>query len=200
MKKIIILSLLSIAGFSHAQVVYKYKDASGKIIYSDSIPANEKNQYSVLSGKSGTLKQVVDKELTQEEANQLAQEKEKDQKNKEKMEEQRKKDNSLLSTYSSVNEITKLKNFELSQINQSIKTQTGNITDLKDKINQASDILASNPNNKKMKETLQNLQSKLNDANSILDDNKKLLEDRTKKYQNDEDRYVELLKEMSTKK
>lgn len=200
MKKILILSLIGFASLSQAQVVYKYKDSNGKIIYSDSIPANEKSEYSILSGKSGVLKQVVDKELTKEESEKVAQEKELAQKNKQQSEEQRKKDNSLLATYSSVNEITKLKNFELNQINQSIKTQIGNITDLKDKISQSNDILSANPNNKKVKETLQDLQSKLTTANSILDENKKLLEDRKQKYQNDEVRYVELLKEMSTKK
>lgn len=200
MKKILILTLIGFTGLSQAQVVYKFKDANGKIIYSDSIPTNEKSEYSILSGKSGVLKKVVDKELTQEEAEKLAQEKELAQKNKQQLEEQRKKDNSLLATYSSVNEITKLKNFELNQINQSIKNQITNITDLKDKINQANDILTSNPNNKKIKENIQDLQSKLTSANSILDENKKLLEERTQKYQSDEARYVELLKEMSTKK
>lgn len=144
MKKILILTLIGFTGLSQAQVVYKFKDANGKIIYSDSIPTNEKSEYSILSGKSGVLKKVVDKELTQEEAEKLAQEKELAQKNKQQLEEQRKKDNSLLATYSSVNEITKLKNFELNQINQSIKNQITNITDLKDKINQANDILTSN--------------------------------------------------------
>lgn len=200
MKKILILTLIGFTGLSQAQVVYKFKDANGKIIYSDSIPTNEKSEYSILSGKSGVLKKVVDKELTQEEAEKLAQEKELAQKNKQQLEEQRKKDNSLLATYSSVNEITKLNNFELNQINQSIKNQITNITDLKDKINQANDILTSNPNNKKIKENIQDLQSKLTSANSILDENKKLLEERTQKYQSDEARYVELLKEMSTKK
>ena len=200
MKKILILTLIGFTGLSQAQVVYKFKDANGKIIYSDSIPTNEKSEYSILSGKSGVLKKVVDKELTQEEAEKLAQEKELAQKNKQQLEEQRKKDNSLLATYSSVNEITKLKNFELNQINQSIKNQITNITDLKDKINQANEILTSNPNNKKIKENIQDLQSKLTSANSILDENKKLLEERTQKYQSDEVRYVELLKEMSTKK
>ena len=146
MKKILILTLIGFTGLSQAQVVYKFKDANGKIIYSDSIPTNEKNEYSILSGKSGVLKKVVDKELTQEESEKLAQEKELAQKNKQQLEEQRKKDNSLLATYSSVNEITKLKNFELNQINQSIKNQITNITDLKDKINQANDILTSNRN------------------------------------------------------
>jgi len=200
MKKILILTLIGFTGLSQAQVVYKFKDANGKIIYSDSIPTNEKSEHSILSGKSGVLKKVVDKELTQEEAEKLAQEKELAQKNKQQLEEQRKKDNSLLATYSSVNEITKLKNFELNQINQSIKNQITNITDLKDKINQANEILTSNPNNKKIKENIQDLQSKLTSANSILDENKKLLEERTQKYQSDEVRYVELLKEMSTKK
>lgn len=206
-KNALLISLLAIiSNVSFAQVtmdnavIYKYKDSKGNIIYSDNIPSNEKGQYSVLSGKSGVLKQVVEKELTTEEIEAINQKKTQDKNDADKIMEQRKRDNSLLATYSNVDEITKLKTFELSQINQAIKTQIGNITDLKDKINQANDSLTTNPNNKKMKDTLQDLQSKLNDANNILDNNKSLLETRTKKYQEDETRYVQLLKEMSTKK
>lgn len=43
MKKILILTLIGFTGLSQAQVVYKFKDANGKIIYSDSIPTNEKS-------------------------------------------------------------------------------------------------------------------------------------------------------------
>ena len=205
-KNVLLLSLLSIiSSVSIAQtmdnaIIYKYKDAKGNIIYSDNIPSSEKGQYSVLSGKSGVLKQVVEKELSSEEVEVLNQKKIEEKNNEQKNLEQRKRDNSLLSTYSSIDEITKLKNFELAQINQAIKTQIGNITDLKDKISQANDNLKGNPNNKKMKDNLENLESKLSEANNILDNNKSLLETRTKKYQEDEVRYVQLLKEMSTKK
>lgn len=194
------LSNITLAQTTNNGVIYKYKDSKGRTIYSDNIPSNEKGQYAVLSGKSGVLKQVVEKELTSEEIDALNQKKAQEKNDSEKTLEQRKRDNSLLATYSSVDEITKLKTFELSQINQAIKTQIGNITDLKDKINQASDNVAANPNNKKIKDNLQDLQSKLSDANNILDNNKSLLDTRTKKYQEDETRYVQLLKEMSTKK
>lgn len=199
----VLLTALSNITFAQAMdnaVIYKYKDAKGRTIYSDNIPSNEKGQYAVLSGKSGVLKQVVERELTSEEIEVINQKKAQEKNELDKNVEQRKRDNSLLATYSSIDEITKLKNFELAQINQAIKTQIGNITDLKDKINQASDNVSANPNNKKMKENLQDLQSKLSDANNILDNNKSLLETRTKKYQEDETRYVQLLKEMSTKK
>lgn len=206
-KNVLLINLLVVfCNTSFAQIktdsgiIYKYKDSKGNIIYSDNIPSNEKGQYSVLSGKSGVLKQVVERELSVEEIEIINQKKNQEKNDADKILEQRKKDNSLLATYSSVDEISKLKTFEISQINQSIKTQIGNITDLKDKINQVNDNLSSNNNNKKMKETLQDLQSKLNDANNILSNNKTLLETRTKKYQDDEARYVQLLKEMSTKK
>ena len=80
-KNILILSLFSIlSGVSMAQtmdnaIIYKYKDSKGNIIYSDNIPSNEKGQYSVLSGKSGVLKQVVEKELNSEEVEVLNQKK-----------------------------------------------------------------------------------------------------------------------------
>lgn len=203
--KLFLVSLSVIVNVCCAQSIdttpiYKYKDSKGNTIYSDNIPANEKGEYAILSGKSGVLKKVVEKELSYEEIEIINQKNMQEKASVDKILEQRKKDNSLLSTYSNIEEISKLKNFELMQINQSIKTQIGNITDLKDKINQANDSLNSNPNNNKLKDNIELLQSKLNDSNSILDSNKSLLESRTKKYEDDEVRYVQLLKEMSTKK
>ena len=201
-KNVLLLCLLSgVSVASMAQImdnttIYKYRDHKGNLIYSDNIPANEKGQYNILSGKSGVLKQVVEKELSDEEVAVAEKVKEEEKYSLEQAMEKRKRDNSLLSTYSSLAEISKLKNFELSQINQAIKTQLGNITDLKDKISQVSDNLSANPNNKKVMENLESLQSKLTEANSILDSNKSLLDTRTKKYEDDEVRYVDLLKEM----
>ena len=202
-KNIILLTLfasLSCSVFAQEAVIYKYKDAKGNLIYSDNVPANEKGQYSVLSGKSGVLKAVVERQLNEDEIAQAQESKAKEKQNEEKTYEQRKRDNSLLATYSSVNEITKLKSFELNQINQSIKNQIGTITDLKDKISQVNATLDKSPNNNKLKDNLNELQSKLGEANTILDSNKSLLESRTKKYQEDETRYVAILKEMSAKK
>lgn len=204
-KNALLLGLLSvISSVSFAQVsdngtIYKYKDSKGHSIYSDNIPSNEKGQYSVLSGKSGILKQVVDRQMTPEELEVYNQQKNKDKKVQEDSIDQKKRDNSLLSTYSSVNDITKLKTFELSQINQSISNQIKNITDIKDKISQLNSNMEKTPNNQKLKENVQSLQGQLNESNNILDSNKVLLESRTKKYQTDELRYVELLKLMSTK-
>ena len=128
-KNVLLISLISIvssASFAQSMenaTIYKYKDSKGNVIYSDNIPSNEKGQYSVLSGKSGVLKQVVEKELTSDEVEVMNQKKNEEKVASEKSLEQRKRDNSLLSTYSSIDEISKLKNFELSQINQAIKTQ-----------------------------------------------------------------------------
>lgn len=204
-KNALLLGLLSvISSVSFAQVVdnaviYKYKDNKGNIIYSDNIPSSEKGQYSVLSGKSGILKQVVEKEMTSAEVDVVTEQKNKDKKTQEDSVEQKKRDNSLLATYSSVNDITKLKNFELSQINQSITNQVKNITDIKEKISQINLNLEKTPNNQKLKENIQSLQGQLTESNNILDSNKTLLESRTKKYQSDEVRYVDLLKLMGTK-
>lgn len=205
-KKVLILSLLSVvcstsfAQVSEGSIVYKYRDTQGNLIYSDNMPSNEKGQYSVLSGKSGVLKKVVEKELSIEEIEVVNEQKETKQNTEIQFTEQRKRDNGLLSTYSSVDEISKLKNFEISQINQAIKTQITNITDLKDRINQTQKALESNKENIKIKESLEDFETKLVEANNILDSNKDLLQTRSTKYKEDELRYVELLKEMSTKK
>lgn len=188
-KKILILSILFFNNNVFADnVVYKFLDDKGNVYYSDSIQPNQSSKYEVLSGKTGVLKKIVDDDLTKNK--QIENDKQKvDEKT---IAEQKRKDNSLLASYSSVDEINRLKDFEISQINQSIKNQLSSITDLKDRITEQTDLVESNSKNTKLQDKLNDLKSKLNDANNILENNKKLLETRTKKYDDDIKRFKEI--------
>jgi lipopolysaccharide/colanic/teichoic acid biosynthesis glycosyltransferase len=47
--------------------IYKINNGSS-VIYTDRVPANEKREFTILSSKSGTVKKVIEKELTDFEA------------------------------------------------------------------------------------------------------------------------------------
>lgn len=189
---------LSICNSYAEPLIYKIKDKNGKTIYTDRLPANEKGAYTILSSKSGILKTNIEKELNKEEIQIQEQSIQEEKKIAEKSEFQRKKDTALLSTYSNVDEIEKMKKFEMNQIEQSIKNNIENIATLKEKINQLEDNSKTNPNNKKIQENTQKLLIDLEVANKNLEYNNNLLNKRNIKYDDDKSRYEQILRQMST--
>lgn len=178
-------------------IIYKTVKKNGQVVYSDRLPANEKGNYSVLSGKSGILKTTVEKELSKEEVAVIENKKEEDKKNLVSTELQRKKDSALLSTYSNVGEIEKMKKFEVNQIDQSIKSGIEVVANVKDRMTQNQERLKNAPNNKKFQEENQKLTTELDAANRTLDYNKDLLVKRSAKYDEDKFRYEQILKNMA---
>lgn len=178
-------------------IIYKTVKKNGEVVYSDRLPANEKGNYSVFSSKSGVLKATVEKELTKEEVAALEEKKEEEKKNLVTTELQRKKDSALLSTYSNIGEIEKMKKFELNQIDQSIKSGIEVIANVKDRITQNQEKIKTAPNNKKFQDESQKLSTELDTANKTLDYNKDLLVKRSAKYDEDKARYEQILKNMA---
>lgn len=196
---------LILAGFfSHAayadSVIYKMKDKNGRTVYSDRLPANEKGTYAIMSPKSGVLKATVAKEMNKEEVQAIEEQKQEEKKIVEKNETQKKKDTALLSTYSNVAEIEKMKKFEMLQIDQSIRSSVDVIANLKDRINQMEENMRSSPNNKKLQDDTQKLLADLETANKTLEYNKDLSAKRAAKYDDDRARFEQILKEMTSAK
>ena len=136
----ILLSLLGInSAYAGDSYIYKFVDSTGKIVYTDRLPASEKSEFTVLSSKSGTIKKVVQKELSPEEIEQRNTDQEKQKKVAEQTELQKKRDVSLLSSYSNVQDIDKMKKYELDQIDREIKSNIDNIAVLKDRLNQLNE-------------------------------------------------------------
>jgi hypothetical protein len=188
-------ALISNVAFAES-VIYKMTDKNGKIVYTDRVPAGEKGAYAVLSPKSGVLKANVQKELSTTEVAVL-EEKTKTEKNiTEKNELQRRKDTALLSTYSNVSEIDKMKQFEMNQIDQSIKASVDSIANIKERLAQNEEN-SKNGGNKKTQADAQKLQTDLDVATKTLEYNKDLLTKRSVKYDEDKSRYEQILKDMS---
>lgn len=199
-KKIMLPMLLGcmLSQLSFAEpIIYKTVKKNGEVVYSDRLPANEKGNYSVLSAKSGVLKATVERELTREEVAALEEKKQEEKKNLVSTELQRKKDSALLSTYSNIGEIEKMKKFEMNQIDQSIKSGIEVVANVKDRLAQNQEKMKTAPNNKKFQEENQKLQTELDAANKTLDYNKDLLVKRGSKYDEDKARYEQILKNMA---
>lgn len=180
--------------------IYKFVDNSGKIVYTDRLPASEKSEFTVLSSKSGTIKKVVQKELSPDEIEQRNTNQEKEKKIAEQTELQKKKDISLLSSYSNIQEIDKMKKYELDQIDRGIKGNIDNIATLKDRLTQLEESRKASPNNKNIQAEYDKTVNNMNSIQQNLDANKTMYAEREKKYDEDKSRYLQILKDMGAQK
>lgn len=202
MKKYLALSLILLTPttFAASNYIYKYKDATGNYVYADKLPANEKGEFSLLSTQSGTIKKVIEKELNEDEIKIRDEKVLAEKEVNERSTTQKKRDVALLSTYSNADEIEKMKQYELNQIQQGIKNNTDTLNILKQKFNQMDANRKANPNNKQLQSDFEKIENDVNLAQQTLDSNKELLEQRTKKYDEDKERYLEILGEVGNTK
>lgn len=178
---------------------YIYKVNKGQsVIYSDIIPADEKSEVVVLSSGSGTIKTVMERELTKTEVRDRAKEYEQQVAQNIKEAEELKRDNLILQTYTSVEDIEKYKNYELSQINQSINVNIDNIAIYKDRIESIESDLKKSPNNQKLKTELEKTKVSLSESQKTLDTSKKLYVDKDDQYNADKARYLRVLEQIKS--
>lgn len=191
--------LIPSTSFAASSYIYKYQDKDGNFVYTDNMPPSVKGEFSLLSSKSGTIKKVVEKELNAEEIT-IRDEKIKEEKAIiEKSEAEKKRDVALLSTYTNVDEIEKMKNYELNQIQQGLKNNNDTINVLQKRLDTLRANEKLNPQNKELKNEIERTESDVNLAKQALNSNQDLLEQRTKKYEEDKKRYLEIVSGMSGK-
>ena len=202
MKKQTIVLLVSsfLMSSSFAQsILYRYKDDKGQTIYTDKYPDGTRKLVDVISTKSMTMmRQVKPGELTTEEV-QIKQEQEKDAKSTLMAEiVNKQKSQALLTQYASVNDIEKMRDFELRQITQAITNDTDQLNNLKQRITEIDKELKipNNPNTTRLQQEQQNIQSNIQLANKNLETNKLLYEQRNSKYNDDKLQYQKLLEQM----
>lgn len=176
--------------------IYKINNGSSAI-YTDRVPANEKREFTILSSKSGTVKKVIEKELTDFEAEERKKQKEEEIFASNRAAEERRKDDVLLQTYSSVEDIDKYRDYELNQINLSIESSIDNIAIYKDRIEGLQEILSKNSANKTVKADLDKARINLAETQRNLDSSKKLYIEKQAKYQEDKLRYERVMQDIS---
>jgi len=180
-------------------IIYRYT-SNGKTVYSDSVPANEQAKIDVLSSKTMALKRVNEKQLSSEQV-QEKMEMDKNQKDiTANSEISKQKDLALLANYSSLDDIEKMKSYELQQINRSIQNDTDVMTTLKDKkaeLDNKSKNAVGNVSPKDQQE-VKDLQQNIDSITANLEKNKKLYDSRDQKYNEDKTRYTSILQKMAS--
>lgn len=195
---VLILGVLGVSqGYAQTQsYIYKIENGSSAI-YTDRVPADEKRQFIILSSQSGAVKKVIEKELTNFELEERKKIQEEERLAALKATEERRRDDVLLQTYSSLEDIDKYRDYELNQINLSIESSIDNIAIYKDRIEGLQEILSKNANNKKAKEDLDKARLSLSETQRNLDSSKKLYVEKQAKYQEDKMRYERVMNEIA---
>jgi hypothetical protein len=196
------LMLVSFGAIAQTNEIYRYKDKDGNIIYTDKLPKN-KSEVGILSKKTGVLKNYTELEANRQAQQMTEEEKEKLAQEKLKEAEQMKKDQYLLNTYSSVQEINQIKQYELDQIDRAIQNDRSNIANMKERKSQLEKEIKNNskPNAKSgYEEDLNKLQDMLAKTETSLDRNKKMYSEREQKYNNEKERFTAVLNMINKEK
>lgn len=202
-KNVTILMASLIASSAFAQTtLFRYTDSKGKVFYTDSVPANEKGRIDVLSAKTMALKTVNERQLNSEEI-ETKKAVEAEQKSVQlESDLVKQKNQALFSTYSSVNDIDKMKEYELQQINRAISSDgeaIGSLTDRKQQLEQER-----RENNNKMsaksEQELKAVEQNIKVAEENLQKNKNLYTSRENKYNEDKVQYLAILEKMGQPK
>lgn len=202
--KLIVLSItgcFSALCSAQSNEIYKYKAKNGDIIYTDKAPTGNKNEVSILSRKSGVLKNLGDleayeasQELTQEDKDKIALQKKQES-------DQLEKDKQLLAIYSSPKDVDEVKKYELEQLDRAIQNDVNIIASLKDRKDQMEKDMKSNP---KVQAEYNKDYARINDSlektQENLERNKKMYGEREKKYEDDKARLVSVLNTINNKK
>lgn len=175
--------------------IYKWKDSKGVYHYSDRQELAYKGEIQVLSNKSAKLREVVERELTEEEKVEKTSKEESGKQDDDKMakvnEAARRRDNALVTTYSGVADLNRVRDFELGQVERSMKNDKQYAEDLRKKLTELEAVRDST--GKKPDLQISQVTRELGDVEKQLSKNQELYDSRNKKFKEDKSRLEELL-------
>ena len=189
--------LLGLPLVAQAQYVYKRVDSTGKIIYSDNIPANTKERFEIYSAKSLTLQKVQERELSQDEYYMAEQKKKEEEKVKLAQQEQDKKDQALVSTYNTIEDISRMKAFELGQLDNAIKNDIEMLARLNDTNTILSDQIVKTKDSTSSRLLADRILKNEKDISVLktnIERNRQLYVAKENKYKQDRERFEEIAK------
>lgn len=173
--------------YADSGVLYRWVDSQGNVVFSDQIDPRTQGRVDVLSNKTGFLKHSIatTEEQAQQQvaAQQLAKQKLDD-------ELQKKHDLTLLNNYSSIADIQKAKDFDLTQIDRSIKADLENLAAMKDANNR---LAQQNQQTPVVQEAIDKNNNNMNTLQKSIDKNRELYVQKQSQYDSDEKRLNELL-------
>lgn len=170
--------------------IYKYKDEKGSIIYTDKMPINIKNA-GILSKKTGVVKNLAELEQYEQYQSLTPEEKEKIQNQIQAEAEQMKKDEVILKKYSTIEELEKLRNYEVGQLQRAISNDNNILEGLN---SQKESISKTNKNSKKTNtQELEKLDENIRKIQLNKEKNEKMLAEREQMFNADKERLTKFL-------
>jgi Domain of unknown function (DUF4124) len=170
--------------------IYKYKDEKGNIIYTDKMPINIKNA-GILSKKTGVVKNLTELEQYEQYQSLTPEEKEKIQNQIQAEAEQMKKDEVILKKYSTIEELEKLRNYEVGQLQRAISNDNNILEGLN---SQKESISKTNKNSKKTNtQELEKLDENIRKIQLNKEKNEKMLAEREQMFNADKERLTKFL-------
>jgi hypothetical protein len=201
----IMTSLLgcSLSAIAQTSEIYRYKDKEGNLIYTDKLPKGKINEIGVLSKKTGVLKNYNELESAKVAQEMSPEEKQKIEENKLKEAEQFKKDQHLLNTYSSVQEINQIKQYELDQIDKSMQNDKNTLANIKERKSQIQKEMKANTktaNKVSYDEEIARLDDMQAKLTTSLERSQKMYTEREQKYTNEKERFTAVVNMINKEK
>ncbi len=170
--------------------IYKYKDEKGNIIYTDKMPINIKNA-GILSKKTGVVKNLAELEQYEQYQSLTPEEKEKIQNQIQAEAEQIKKDEVILKKYSTIEELEKLRDYEVGQLQRAIANDNNILEGLN---SQKESVAKTNKNSKKNNsQELEKLDENIRKIQLNKEKNEKMLAEREQMFNTDKERLTKFL-------
>lgn len=191
-KKLTLITLLFMPSLILAagNDIYKYKDENGNIIYTDKMPVNIKNA-GILSKKTGVVKNLAELEQYEQYQNLTPEEQNKIQKQIEAEAQEIKKDEVILKKYSTIEELERLKEYELGQLQRAIANDKNILEGL---IIQKENLAKNSKNSKKNNsQELEKIEENIKKIELNKDKNEKMLSEREQMFKNDKERLLKFL-------
>lgn len=180
-----------------AQKLYKYVDSNGKVVYTDKIPADAAGKANEQLSRQGTVVKRNEAAPTPEERAAL------EEARKQKIEadirakEEKRKNEALMNTYSSVQDIDQVRERALKMNEEAIADATRKIAEAQKRqqeLKAEADFYQKKPMPMQLKREIQANEAELKAHNNLLETKRKETDILTAKYGEDKRRYLELIK------
>lgn len=181
----------------NAGEIYKIPQPDGTFLYTDKMPKYDK-KIGVLSKTSGVIKPFSEEDYNQDIKDPNSNEILNAEKRKSTDGDQRASNDILVSKYSNLEELDKIKKYDLEQLQRAISTDTNIIETLT--IQKESILKESNGKmNEKSSQELKRVENGIKNASVNKERNEKMLKEKEQGYNKDRESLVKMLKEPSQK-
>jgi PAB1-binding protein PBP1 len=182
---------------AHAQgKLYKWTDASGKVHYTDKMPAEAAGRASEELNKQGTVVRRTEAPLSAEQRAERDRERQRKRDEDAALREQKRKDMALLNTYSTERDIEEARGRALRANQEALQDAERKLADARkrgDKLRAESEFYAKKPMPKQLQQDLQVNELEIRTQNEVIEAKRKDVAGINAKYDEDRRRYLELV-------